>query len=57
VELSKAQDIEAGDGTTTVVIIAGSLLDAASRLVAKGRNYSIGTNRPSLFRSSSYNDS
>ncbi len=36
VELSKAQDIEAGDGTTTVVIIAGSLLDAASRLVAKG---------------------
>jgi T-complex protein 1 subunit delta len=38
VELSKAQDIEAGDGTTTVVVIAGSLLDAASRLVAKGRN-------------------
>ncbi|CAF3341137.1 unnamed protein product [Rotaria sp. Silwood1] len=36
VELSKAQDIEAGDGTTTVVVIAGSLLDAASRLVAKG---------------------
>ncbi|CAF4901446.1 unnamed protein product, partial [Rotaria sp. Silwood2] len=35
VELSKAQDIEAGDGTTTVVVIAGSLLDAASRLVAK----------------------
>ncbi|CAF1251544.1 unnamed protein product [Rotaria magnacalcarata] len=36
VELSKAQDIEAGDGTTTVVVIAGSLLDAASRLVVKG---------------------
>jgi len=36
VELSKAQDIEAGDGTTTVVVLAGSLLDAASRLVAKG---------------------
>jgi T-complex protein 1 subunit delta len=35
VELSKVQDIEAGDGTTTVVVIAGSLLDAASRLVAK----------------------
>ncbi len=34
-ELSKVQDIEAGDGTTTVVVIAGSLLDAASRLVAK----------------------
>ncbi|VDN28401.1 unnamed protein product [Gongylonema pulchrum] len=27
VELSKAQDIEAGDGTTTVVVIAGALLD------------------------------
>ncbi|XP_013776320.1 T-complex protein 1 subunit delta-like [Limulus polyphemus] len=36
VELSKAQDVEAGDGTTTVVIIAGSLLDAASKLLAKG---------------------
>jgi T-complex protein 1 subunit delta len=36
VELSRAQDIEAGDGTTTVVVIAGSLLDAASRLVSKG---------------------
>lgn len=34
-ELSKVQDIEAGDGTITVVVIAGSLLDAASRLVAK----------------------
>ena len=36
VELSKAQDIEAGDGTTTVVVIAGSLLDAAQKLLAKG---------------------
>ncbi|CAF0858075.1 unnamed protein product [Didymodactylos carnosus] len=36
VELSKAQDVEAGDGTTTVVVIAGSLLDAAARLVSKG---------------------
>lgn len=36
VELSKAQDIEAGDGTTTVVVIAGALLDAASKLLAKG---------------------
>ncbi len=34
-ELSKVQDIEAGDGTITVVVIAGSLLDAASRLVTK----------------------
>lgn len=36
VELSKAQDIEAGDGTTTVVVIAGALLDACSRLLQKG---------------------
>ncbi|XP_003702850.1 chaperonin containing TCP1 subunit 4 [Megachile rotundata] len=36
VELSKAQDIEAGDGTTSVVIIAGSLLEAAERLLQKG---------------------
>ena len=36
VELSKAQDIEAGDGTTTVVVLAGSLLNAGQRLLAKG---------------------
>lgn len=36
VELSKAQDIEAGDGTTSVVIMAGSLLEAAERLLQKG---------------------
>jgi len=36
VELSKAQDIEAGDGTTTVVVIAGAFLEAASKLLAKG---------------------
>lgn len=36
VELSKAQDVEAGDGTTSVVVIAGSLLDASSKLLAKG---------------------
>ncbi|KAL3321220.1 T-complex protein 1 subunit delta [Cichlidogyrus casuarinus] len=36
VELSKAQDIEAGDGTTTVVVMAGSLLDACSSLLSKG---------------------
>jgi T-complex protein 1 subunit delta len=29
VEISKAQDIEAGDGTTSVVVIAGALLRAA----------------------------
>jgi T-complex protein 1 subunit delta len=37
VDLSAAQDIEAGDGTTSVVVIAGSLLCDADRLLAKGR--------------------
>merc|ERR1712042_386923 len=36
VELSKAQDIEAGDGTTSVCVIAGSLLDAAQKLLDRG---------------------
>ena len=36
VDLSAAQDVEAGDGTTSVVIIAGSLLGAADRLLIKG---------------------
>uniref|UniRef100_H2L7Q7 T-complex protein 1 subunit delta n=1 Tax=Oryzias latipes TaxID=8090 RepID=H2L7Q7_ORYLA len=36
VELSKAQDVEAGDGTTSVVIIAGALLEACSKLLQKG---------------------
>lgn len=36
VELSKAQDTEAGDGTTSVVVIAGALLEAAERLLQKG---------------------
>uniref|UniRef100_A0A8C5JY08 T-complex protein 1 subunit delta n=1 Tax=Jaculus jaculus TaxID=51337 RepID=A0A8C5JY08_JACJA len=36
VELSKAQDIEAGDGTTSVVIMAGSLLDSCTKLLQKG---------------------
>jgi len=36
VELSKAQDIEAGDGTTSVVVIAGSLLSSAQKLLEKG---------------------
>ncbi|KAL3873339.1 hypothetical protein ACJMK2_036471 [Sinanodonta woodiana] len=36
VELSKAQDIEAGDGTTSVVVIAGSFMDACAKLLAKG---------------------
>jgi len=36
VDLANAQDIEAGDGTTSVVVIAGALLGAAERLLAKG---------------------
>jgi T-complex protein 1 subunit delta len=36
VDLANAQDIEAGDGTTSVVVIAGSLLGAAERLLGKG---------------------
>ena len=36
VDLANAQDIEAGDGTTTVVVVAGSLLGAAERLLKKG---------------------
>jgi len=36
VELAKAQDVEAGDGTTTVTIIAGALLGAAQNLLNKG---------------------
>ncbi|WVQ79702.1 T-complex protein 1 subunit delta [Cryptococcus sp. DSM 104549] len=36
VELSQAQDIEAGDGTTSVVVLAGSLLAAAEKLLNQG---------------------
>lgn len=36
VELSKAQDIEAGDGTTSVVVMCGSMLDQCSQLLDKG---------------------
>ena len=39
VDLANAQDIEAGDGTTTVVVIAGSLLGAAERLLGKGGHF------------------
>ena len=35
-QLSKAQDIEAGDGTTSVAVIAGSLLSACQQLISKG---------------------
>lgn len=36
VELSKSQDVEAGDGTTSVVVIAGALLGAAQQLLDTG---------------------
>ncbi|KAK9475565.1 chaperonin Cpn60/TCP-1 family [Dipodascopsis tothii] len=36
VDLSAAQDVEAGDGTTSVVVISGGLLGAAERLLLKG---------------------
>lgn len=36
VDLSKSQDVEAGDGTTSVTVIAGSLLNQAELLLQKG---------------------
>ena len=36
VEISKAQDIEVGDGTTSVVVIAGALLEVCQGLLEKG---------------------
>ncbi|KAH3680947.1 hypothetical protein WICMUC_000090 [Wickerhamomyces mucosus] len=36
VDVSGAQDVEAGDGTTSVVILTGALLGAAEKLLAKG---------------------
>ncbi|CAG8457321.1 6090_t:CDS:10 [Paraglomus brasilianum] len=36
VDLSAAQDVEAGDGTTSVVVIAGALLRASEKLLSKG---------------------
>jgi T-complex protein 1 subunit delta len=36
VQLSKSQDIEAGDGTTGICVIAGALLQACSELLGKG---------------------
>jgi T-complex protein 1 subunit delta len=41
VDMSKAQDIEAGDGTTSVVVICGALLEAAERLLEKGLHPSV----------------
>lgn len=36
VDLSKAQDIEAGDGTTSVTVLCGAMLRAVEKLLLKG---------------------
>lgn len=41
VELSKSQDIEAGDGTTSVVVMAGALLHSCQLLLEKGVHPSV----------------
>ncbi len=52
VDLANAQDIEAGDGTTSVVVIAGSLLGASEKLLSKGMNaqgtFSLATAYPGI---------
>jgi len=42
VELSQAQDVEAGDGTTSVVVLCGSMLHECEGLLAKGTDNSNG---------------
>jgi T-complex protein 1 subunit delta len=41
IDLSRAQDVEAGDGTTSVVVMAGSILGAAEQLLERGVHPSI----------------
>src|ERR671910_3417572 len=41
VEISKATDNEVGDGTTSTVVLAGSLLSKAEELIAKGVHPSV----------------
>lgn len=41
VGISNAQDVEAGDGTTSVVVICGSLLKEAEKLLSKGIHPSV----------------
>lgn len=40
-QLSRAQDVEAGDGTTTVVVLAGSILACCENLLSKGIHASV----------------
>jgi len=42
-ELSKSQDVEAGDGTTSVVVVAGALLQAAQNLLSAGIHPQVAT--------------
>lgn len=44
VDVSKSQDVEAGDGTTSVTVIAGGLLHASQVLMEKGIHPSIISN-------------
>lgn len=44
VDLSQSQDIEAGDGTTSVVVLCGSLLTACEKLITKGLHPSVISN-------------
>ena len=39
--ISNAQDVEAGDGTTSVVVLCGSLLKEAQKLLGKGIHPSV----------------
>jgi T-complex protein 1 subunit epsilon len=39
VELSQSQDDEVGDGTTSVVVLAGALLEQAEALLDKGKSH------------------
>jgi T-complex protein 1 subunit delta len=48
VDLSHSQDVEAGDGTTSVVVIAGALLAAAEGLLNKGIHPQVVANAFSL---------
>jgi len=41
VDLAHAQDVEAGDGTTTVTVLAGAFLGACQKLLSKGIHPSI----------------
>ncbi len=40
-DLAHAQDVEAGDGTTTVTVLAGAFLGACQKLLMKGIHPSI----------------